>query len=644
MKSPFALSVCTFLFIANPAFAQGDPEVIAAIIKEGKENNQVWDHLLYLSEEIGTRLTGSTNLEEASNWTKDQFASWGLQNAHLHQWGEIPMRFDRGPSSCRMLSPVGRPLDFTTRCWTPGTDGPVKGHVIKQPASTEELAALGDKVKGAFVLTEGRNRRNRGGVTPPGEEPVVREDLRGALIEAGAVGFITAGRNDLVITSGGWRGIENNEVPTGPVEIGITRADYDDMIARIDAGEEVVLEVNADNNFSPGPIPVYNTIAEIPGTEWPEQVVVVSAHLDTWDGPGAMGTQDNGTGSSVTLEAARLLMHAGAKPKRTIRFILWTGEEQGLLGSDAYVNSLSDDEKANISACLVDDGGTNYQGGLVCIESMKPMLEQAVAPVTAAFPDMPVEIIVRNRMPRGGGSDHASFNRVGIPGFFWEESGSGGREGKNYQFIHHTQHDTPRYAVPEYLVQSSVSTAVTAYNLACADTLLPRQGPEPEVAEPAPGAAAAPADTTPFNVVEGPVSGSWNAVASIGEQGGFEFTLTLELADDGRVRGKSASQFGERVISKGSFNKDTGELRCTTVSEERGEIEIVAAVSGDSMKGTMTVANSEMQMTFEAKKAAAVPDIPTGVAGGPGTPNVPGAPDQPGSLTHPAPTRPGGGG
>src|SRR5262249_28427767 len=153
---------------------------------------------------------------------------------------------------------------------------------------------------------------------------------------------------------------------------------------------------------------------------------IVSGHLDSWDGQGSQGAQDNGVGSSTTLETARILMAAGVKPKRTIRFCLWTGEEQGLLGSKAYVKSLSDEEKANISAVFVDDGGTNFDGGLQCVKDMEAMLTMAVEPVNKAFPDMPVKINVRERMPRGGGSDHASFNAENIPGFFWDETGSGG--------------------------------------------------------------------------------------------------------------------------------------------------------------------------------------------------------------------------
>ena len=128
------------------------------------------------------------------------------------------------------------------------------------------------------------------------------------------------------------------------------------------------------------------------------------------------------------------------------------------------------DELDKISAVLVDDGGTNYSGGLVCIESMAPMLQRAIDPLTEAFPDLPVALRIVGKMPTRGGSDHVPFNGKGVPGFFWSETGVA-----DYRYVHHTQHDKLTAAINAYLIQSSVAAAVTAYNLACADTMLPRQ-------------------------------------------------------------------------------------------------------------------------------------------------------------------------
>ena len=569
--------------ISTAAAGQGDPAVIERIIIEGKNNNQVWQHLEYLSYEIGTRLTGSTQLEQANNWTLEKFKEWGLENGHLHEWGTINVRFDRGPSSARMVEPITHDFEFTTMCWAPGTDGPVRGPVVKEPKSLEELEAVKENLEGAWVLSQGARRGRRRGVVQPGEAPEVREQVSTALKEAGIAGYIFANRSDLVLTYSGKRWNELSEATledlmSQDIGVYIRRSDYDAMNSRIFDGETVEVEIDANNTLTEGPFPLYNTVAEIPGTEWPEQVVIVSAHLDSWDGPGAMGTQDNGTGSAVTLEAARLLMTAGAKPKRTIRFILWTGEEQGLLGSRAYVDSLSETEKANISVCLVDDGGTNYEGGLRGIESQEAMLLEAVAPMNEAFPDLPVEVIARgDRMPRGGGSDHASFNAVGIPGFFWMEKGSGGREGKNYRFVHHTQHDTPRYAVPEYLVQSATCAAVTAYNLACTDTMLPREQPREERAEAEETTQEdAPAQAEAVTIDD--PSGEWEAKFMIGDNPNENrtFSINIKIGEDGKVTGRTESQMGVGEIIKGAYDKEAGSLTFTTNHEEYGEIEYAA--------------------------------------------------------------------
>lgn len=589
------------------AFGQGDTDTIARIIAEGKNNSQVWDHLTYLSEEIGPRLTGSTRMMQANVWMRDQFAAYGLSNAHLDKWGEIPVRFDRGPSSAKMVEPTAREFEFTARSWSAGTAGPVRGKVVKAPTSLGDLEAMTEQLAGAWVLSKQPQRRRRGGRRGGGgdnnsnPDRELRQQITDGLREAGIAGRLFAARSDLVRTRGvgGWRDLQFGDLPTD-VEVIIRRIDYDAINSRLADGEEVEVEVDLNHSFVEGAFPVFNTIAEIPGTEWPEQVVIISGHLDSWDGPGSKATQDNGTGSAVTLEAARILMAVGAKPKRTIRFILWSGEEQGLLGSREYVENLSDEEKANISAVFVDDGGTNYEGGVSCIASMEPMLAAAIAPVQAAFPDLPMKLDVREKMSRFGGSDHAPFGRQGIPAFFWMESGSGGREGKNYRFIHHTQHDTMRYAVPEYLVQSATCAAVTAYNLACADTLLPREVQE-VAQEPAEEPVEEPVEE-PWAITIGPVSGTWLAEVISDDGSGRQFTLIFEMSTDGRVRGTVESSFVSGKISKASFDPAANRLKFVFVSEG-GEITYDATVNGDAMTGTVAM-EDVFSAGFKAKRVA----------------------------------------
>lgn len=592
------LAIPLFVLFAavRPALAQGEPETIERIIREGRDNSKVWVYLSFLAEEIGPRLTGSSRLERANNWTREMFESFGC-HAYLHKWGEIPVRFDRGPSYVRVTSPVQQELAFTTRSWGAGTDGPVSGRLIKEPQTEEELAAVRDQLEGAWVLAKPqpprRGRRPR--------ELMEDNTIVPQLWEAGIAGRITASSEDQVRTGGerNWRELAMDKLPTD-VNIIIARKDYDMLNSRLADGEDVELEANLDHKFVEGPIPLYNTVAEIPGTEFPEQVVIVSAHLDSWDGPGSQGAQDNGTGSAVTLEAARILMAAGVKPRRTIRFILWTGEEQGLLGSREYVNSLSDEEKANISAAFVDDGGTNYQGGLHCVEDMAEMLRTATEPVNRAFPSMPVEIEVRESMPRGGASDHASFNRAGIPGFFWREDGSGGREGKDYRFIHHTQNDTTRYAVPEYLVQAATCSAITAYNLAMAEELLPRApAPATQPSEPEERFAG------PFTPAAGPLTGTWTAdIIREGNVAEGAFSFTLEHSEEGRIRGHMFSRYGEGRLRRVQYDPQTGELSFLFNTEMGGGVAYRATVKGEEMTGTLGNEEAGFSMEFKARRTS----------------------------------------
>jgi len=559
-------------------------EVIAAIIDEGKNNSEVWETLTYISEEIGPRLTGSSALERANVWSRDRFTELGLTGARLHRWGEVPVRFDRGPSSVKMVGPVEREIEFTTRAWGAGTDGPVRGRVVKEPKTMEELEAVRDQLDGAWLLSkESRRRRNRDREAAKAEREE-RKKVEEALGGFTFLGKLRGSSRDEITTGGirGWRELTMETLPT-EVEITIRRQDYDAINSRLSDGEEVEIEADLKHYFTEGPFGVFNTIAEIRGTEFPDEVVIISAHLDSWNGPGSQGTQDNGTGSSVTLETARILMAAGVQPRRTIRFCLWSGEEQGLLGSRGYVESLTDEELEGISACFVDDGGTYYQGGLFCIESMEPMLSAAIAPVNAAFPELPIDIEVRDKMPRGGSSDHASFNRKGVPGFFWTEKNRPGLEGMGYRFSWHTQRDTLEYAIEEYLIQSATCSAVTAYSLAMADTLLPRYIPEPPAEEKAEEKPAAESKDTKQASGDSPITGDWSAEFTTP---GLEFALVLAMDGEGAVTGNMVMGEERRKLEKGKWDASKKTLTFQYDSDSYGTLTATAKLQEDgSLKG-----------------------------------------------------------
>ncbi len=494
-----------------PAISMGDEATLRRVLDEGKNRNQVMDHLKHLTLGIGPRLTGSQRLHTAQEWARDRFAAWGLSGSRLEQWGTIGVGFDRGPArgaiylredkkrddaaSAPEYTKV-RDLEISALAWSPGTNGPVRGPVVRMPESDEEYAQVKDRLKGAWVLVKAppalgqRGIRSRMASAYEARKDARERVAKGESVESlpiaqrvvfdGIAGFLSTTRDERVwpgpVT--GWRDLTVDTLPKD-VHVSMRLSDYDHLNSRLADGEKIEVEIDMQHTFRPGPIPEYNVIAEIPGTVWPEQCVIVSAHLDSWDTPGGQGATDNGTGSSVTLEAARILMAAGAKPKRTIKFVLWSGEEQGLLGSKGYVEKHKD-ELAGISAVFVDDGGTNSQGGLPAAEQMIPMLAAATSWTNYQFFDATDQKWLNvNIRPTGkaiqthSGSDHASFNAAGVPGFFWDEVGRA-----DYGYTWHTQHDQFAYAIETYLRQSSTNSALVAYNLACADELLPRSDAE----------------------------------------------------------------------------------------------------------------------------------------------------------------------
>ena len=531
--------------MAAPEIPMGDEVVVRSILDEGKRRNQVMNHLTHLSKVIGARLTGSSAAEAANHWCRDQYAAWGLSNASLDQYSEISVRFDRGPSSAKVLLRKERKKDvpkatgnakendenkdataaegekkateavtevtfdklrdceLTTLAWAAGTKGELQGHIVREPQNEEEYEKVKDKLAGAWVLIKAPAPVGQRGIrSGMGTRYDVRKDARRKLAEGtaaaemsiperiafdGVAGYISTSRDERVWTGAipGWSTLDFDTIPPD-VHVQVRLSDYDYINSRLADNDPIVFSADLSHTLTRGPIPLYNTIAEIVGTHKPNEVIIVSAHLDTWNGPGSEGCTDNGTGTAVTLEAARILAAVGARPLRTIRFINWTGEEQGLLGSKGYAEK-HQEVLAHVSAVFVDDGGTNYQGGLRCADVMADYLAAATAPTNFQFFSATdgqwLNVNIRKngeRNPSGGGSDHATFNAAGVPGFFWEEVGRA-----DYGHGWHTQFDKLDLAIPEYLVQSATNTAVVAYRLACAPGLLPREPPKPE-AQPSP--------------------------------------------------------------------------------------------------------------------------------------------------------------
>ena len=453
------------------------------IVAAGREESLVMEHLDTLSNRIGPRLTSSDGLQNACEWARDRFASYGLE-ARLEEWGTLPVGFNRGPWSGRIVEPNdhAQPLEFTTMSWSAGTKGVTRGKAVLAPTNEKELEAIKADLPGAWVFATGQF---------PGPGTAFGKALQAAFEEAKIAGTVRTGRGDTVITAGPqYRSLSWEKLPTVP-SVTLVKKQFDEIItllkqaaaykalqnhpdkakfeALLTAIKEpapVVLEFDIRNYFKKGPIKLYNVIADIPGSEKPDEYVIVGGHIDSWDG--ATGTTDNGTGCATAIEAARILMKSGVKPKRTVRFMLWSGEEQGLLGSAAYVKA-HPELMPKISAVLVHDGGTNYLGGIGATEAMLSDLTQVFTPVMSLDAKLPFEVSKVAGLS-GGGSDHASFLAANVPGFFWRQRGTA-----RYPHTHHTQFDTFDAAIPDYQKHSSLVIAIGADGIANLDHLLSRE-------------------------------------------------------------------------------------------------------------------------------------------------------------------------
>ncbi|TAH37901.1 MAG: M20/M25/M40 family metallo-hydrolase [Planctomycetota bacterium] len=448
--------------VAAAVAAAPDDPLVAAILNEGMENNQVMLHMEELVDGIGPRLTSSSNLTEACEWAAERFRQFGLENARLERWGEFPVGFDRRHSRGRLVQPEKLELVFGTHAWTPGTNGPVRGPVRLAPADDAALEAARGSFAGAWVLI--------GSPRPKWDSSDDDFPSRlGAALSAEGIAGVVEGTRDLIHTGGRYR-LDPDHLPTR-VSIRLRGDQHKHLQELLAAGKELVAEFDIDQRFVPGPIPLYNVIAEIPGREKPEELVIFGGHIDSWDG--ARGAQDNGTGTCTTLEAARILAAVGAQPRRTIRFMLWSGEEQGLLGSSAYIEQ-HPEENERISAVIVHDGGTNACSGITATPLMLPLFERAFAPLVAATAaDLDEDLRFRIRkvdaLPYPIGSDHDAYLGVGVPGFFWSQNGT-----QDYNFIHHTQHDYMEHVKEKYQRYTSTAVALTAWRLANAEEMVPR--------------------------------------------------------------------------------------------------------------------------------------------------------------------------
>ena len=332
------------------------------LLREIKEHAEVVARVEYLADMIGPRLTGSEKLRQAQGWAKAEMTRLGAVNVHEEAY-DFGLAWTRGVDSARLLTHNGIRFRVDQAAWTPGTRGTVQGGLILVDArNLEELKAFKGQLKGRILL-----RTNPDDKRPPldrrGGDMAAYQAEQAAmtqfLLDEGALATLSmSGRkNGLSFTSGGAG--RDPKKPALPAAYA-PQEPYKMLVRLLTRKEPVTLELSLGGTFSATPVQAYNVVGELRGREKPEEVVIVGGHLDSWDlGTGAT---DNATGSAVALEVLRAFQATGLKPRRTLRVILWSGEEQGLLGSRAYVEAHKGAMDA-IQAVLVDDMGTGMVKG-----------------------------------------------------------------------------------------------------------------------------------------------------------------------------------------------------------------------------------------------------------------------------------------
>ncbi len=451
-----------------------DPGAIDAITAEGMQRSHAGADLGYLADVIGPRLTASASLKRANDWTADRFREYGLANVHLEPW-KFGQSWTRGPAAVRMTAPHERWLNAVSWAWAPGTNGPLNGDVVYMDATTrsEFDARFAGKVRGKWILPRGRvNIWNPDGpamthadstradslrraqfATPPS---AFRDSLVSVLANEGIAGYVTSGSKPF-----GLETMSGSPARIYPFPyIVVDNETYNQLHRLIARGERVALEANIQNRTGGDSVTVYNTVAEIRGSEKPDEVVLLGAHLDSWDL--GTGTTDNGTGSIAVLEAARILRASGMKPKRTIRFVLFSGEEQGLYGSRMYARDHAG-ELGKVQSVLVLDNGTGRILGMA-LQGRNELRDMWTALFAPAGPLGPFKVRAGNK----GGTDHLSFLPYGVPAFNYDQ------ESRGYDHTHHSQIDTFDHAVIPDLMQAATVMAINAYQLANLDEFLAR--------------------------------------------------------------------------------------------------------------------------------------------------------------------------
>jgi len=456
----FLLFLHSILFISNSLILSQQDPVFQKIYEIGIKNNKAMVHQDYLCNRFGGRSTGSDAYTNAAQWVLNEFKSWGIKT-ELDEVDELQVGFNRGPWFGKMIKPFEKYLEFGTPGYTSGTKGKQKGYVVIAPKSDSEFDSIKTKIKGAWILIDGENNGY-----PRDNDSISASTKR--LIEAGALGTIQLAKIPFRLYDA--RNVNSwNKLPTFP-DIKLLDSQFNEIKSIVEKGEEVILEFDIRNFFKQGPIKYHNVIGWIPGTEFPDEYVILGAHLDSYDH--ATGAIDNASGVSRMMEAIRILIEAGAKPKRSIMVHLYAAEERGLIGSRSWVNQ-NKDKLPKISIMLNNDSGTNPVISMGVPKSIYEVLKPIITPIEKLQLKYPFQLteIGQFRKTGRGGTDSHSFVMEGVPAPWLRTQGP-----HQYGTTWHTLLDTYDQTIPEAQEHSALVYALLAYQIANMENLIPREG------------------------------------------------------------------------------------------------------------------------------------------------------------------------
>ena len=428
----------------------GTKPALTRIAGEGIYDSHAFSYLTELSDEVGARVTGSPQDKKATDWGFAKMKSIGLSNVHAEKWS-MWKGWTRGSASAEILAPIQRKLEVAAMGWTGSTSatGADAEVVVANLFDLDEEMKHLARFRGKIVMMEPEG-------TPKKSFWLIFAQYGGFLRELNKAGAVA-----VIGGEGGFKGEGMHLTHTGILGFGQDFAipvlsmgmeDQSQLERFLLAGKTVRLRVNVQNTFTGGPVETANVVGEIPGREHPEEIVVVGAHLDSWDL--GEGSTDNGTGTSSALGAADAILQSGQRPRRTIRFVLFTGEEQGLLGSLAYVNQHAAEMKNHLGCLVLDEGQgpiKEFQlgGRSDLVSAMEPFADSLENLREIKVTDTPAF-----------GSDTGPFILAGLPGIYLFQ------DSPEYKYTHHSAADDLEAVKPEVLTQNTTIMALTAFWLA----------------------------------------------------------------------------------------------------------------------------------------------------------------------------------